>query len=108
MKKRKRGKGLLWIIVICIFVLLGFYFRGQITSKLSRYATRAHSVSAAKSDKPATETARPKSQTVSSIKGRFTFSPDGGNRTHGRSPTLMAASSSWARSSAATVLRLSA
>ncbi len=79
MKKRKRGKGLLWIIVICIFALLGFYFRGQITSKLGKYATRARSVFAAKSDKRASETARPKSQTVGSIKGSFTFFPDGRN-----------------------------
>jgi hypothetical protein len=45
MKKRKTGWGRFWIVLICVFVLMGgFYFRKQITSKLAAYASKASSV----------------------------------------------------------------
>jgi hypothetical protein len=77
MKKKKRGKGLLWIILICIAALLsGFYFRRQITSKLGFYASKARSVIPAAGDRHPPQAISPKPPIASSTKSTFTFSPD--------------------------------
>jgi hypothetical protein len=77
MKKKKAGRGRLWIVLICVLVILcGFYFSKQITSELAAYASKASSVLPTASGRHPSDATSPKRQTARSINGNFTFFPD--------------------------------
>ena len=81
MKKRKTGRRRLWIVLICVFVLMGgFYFRKQITSRLAPYASKVSSALPTVGDRHPSVAASPKRQTVSSTSSNFTFFPDDKSR----------------------------
>ena len=76
MKKKKKSKGLLWIILICIVALAGFYYRRQVTSRLADYVATARSLAPSSDRHPSQETKNTKALTANATKPTFTFMPD--------------------------------
>jgi hypothetical protein len=76
MKKKKKSKGLLWIILICIVALAGFYYRRPITSRLADYVAKSRSLAPLSERHPSQETKNTKAPTAKPTKPIFTFMPD--------------------------------
>jgi len=61
------GRGRFWIVLVCVLIFLGgFYFRKQITSKLTAYTSKARSVLQTASDRHPSDATSPKRQTARS------------------------------------------
>lgn len=62
--KKKKSKGLLWVILICIVALAGFYYRRQVTSRLADYVATARSLAPSSDRHPSQETKNTKALTA--------------------------------------------